>query len=262
MRRHTLGSAVSTVQALALQALAARTALAALAAVTAFALLAAPSAPAAPPDDVAGLSADDLLARMVQRYAAARSYEDRGSVTTVFTRDDGRSFTTGRRFRTAFVRPDEFRFEFVDELDMAVTKRFIVWKHGLAVRRFWDPHGDVEYPSSLSLALAGATGVSSGSAHVVPRLLLPDEVGGRSLADMTRLERLEDADCDGAPCARIAGFYAGERRTIWIELGTLLLRRIEHERDSGRYRTLLTTIYEDAAADEPVDPVLLEFGAP
>ena len=34
---------------------------------------------------------------------------------------------------------------------------------------------------SLDFALIGATGVSVGSAHTIPRLLMPDTVNGRKL---------------------------------------------------------------------------------
>lgn len=47
----------------------------------------------------------------------------------------------------------------------------------------------------------GATGVSGGSAHTVPALLMPDEVGGRSLAELAdSAERLADETVEGAVC--------------------------------------------------------------
>lgn len=76
-------------------------------------------------------------------------------------------------------------------------------------------------------ALAGATGVSGGSAHTVPSLLLSEAVTGRSL----------------------------------IELDRLLLRRIDFARVIPTFRTEEATSYEPSTNDV-IPPEALAFNPP
>ncbi len=73
------------------------------------------------------------------------------------------------------------------------------------------------------MALAGATGVSSGSAHTIPALLLPREVGGRMLTDLEQPKRGEDKVLDDHKCFTIVARFADEPITIWIDQGTFLI---------------------------------------
>jgi outer membrane lipoprotein-sorting protein len=216
------------------------------------------------------LSAGAILERMETTYATCETYQDSGFVTTVFIRDDGQ-----RRnkipFSTAFVRPTRFRFEFKNSHDGQNWRRYIVWADGADLRTWWDIRPGVVQPPSLSLGLAGATGVSGGSAHTVPALLMPDSIGGRRLTDLTQLRRLEDAKLDGVDCFRIQGSMRIEidpaelerRRQLtlrvtgrdlpnaisgpemlWIDKSTFLLRRIDKQTQFDDFRTESTTIYE------------------
>ena len=60
----------------------------------------------------ADLTAQDMLDRMATAYAGCKSYIDSGVVETVFDVPDGKQQTEVKPFTTAFVRPDQFRFEF------------------------------------------------------------------------------------------------------------------------------------------------------
>ena len=121
------------------------------------------------------LSAKQIIDRMAEVYAGCNSYRDSGSVKTQFIGEN--NFLTEKTFKTAFVRHDRFRFEYREEM-FNVRSRNIIWSNGKDVQTWWDVRPGVEKAKSLDMAVAGATGVSSSSAHTVPRLLLPDEVSG------------------------------------------------------------------------------------
>src|SRR5262245_14319430 len=61
------------------------------------------------------LKAQDVLDRMAKVYASCKSYGDTGIVTTVFVEATGNR-TVEKPFKTAFVRPDRFRFEYAEKL--------------------------------------------------------------------------------------------------------------------------------------------------
>src|SRR5437764_1480130 len=96
-----------------------------------------------------------ILAAVLERYAGFSSYRDRGQVTTRFIHlDDSSWHTTIRPFSTAFVRPDRFRFEFLNRHGDEEWNRYIVWAEGKEVRTWWDIGSRFEQPESLSMAIA------------------------------------------------------------------------------------------------------------
>jgi hypothetical protein len=155
------------------------------------------------------MAPEQILAAMAEVYATCASYRDAGRVVTRFVTTD-RPRTSIKPFTTAFVRPDRFRFEYRDRFGDGEGEwdRYIVWAGGGVVRSWWSIQPDAEEPESLALALAAATGVSGGSAHTVPALLLPDVVGGRRLTALGGLVSLGDADLGEVACYRLRGSFA------------------------------------------------------
>jgi hypothetical protein len=174
------------------------------------------------PDKMTGR---EILDRMANVYARCRSYRDAGVVQTMFVQANGNR-TVKRPFKTAFVRPDRFRFEYTEK-QRVWENRFIVWQNGRDVRTWWSVRPGVEKPESLGLAIAGATGVSGGSAHTIPAQLLPTEIGGRQLTEMRDVKRAEDAKLDKVDCFRIEGKFVDSPMTVWIDSHTFLVRRID-----------------------------------
>ena len=117
----------------------------------------------------------------------------------------------------------------------------------------------MESPPSLDHGVGGATGVSSGSAHTIPVLLLPDQITGARLSAMTDLTRLPDETLDGTPCFKLDGKYGFGHTptTLWLEKATYLVRRIAM--DTGLTKN--TTIYRPEVNQE-IPAKELEFNAP
>jgi outer membrane lipoprotein-sorting protein len=194
-----------------------------------------------------GLTAQQILDKMATTYATCKSYRDSGAVTNFFSPQH----IDVKPFRTAFVRPDKFRFQY-DDRDP--EKPYIVWANGDEVRTWWYVKPGVQNPSSLGLGIAGATGVSGGSAHTIPNLLLPDQIGGRSMASLTDLTRLSDDAVDDTPCFKLQGKFADQPTTLWLEKETYLIRRIAE--DTKLTRT--TTVYRPEV-DKEIPAKELEF---
>src|SRR5713101_189671 len=206
------------------------------------------------------LKAQDVLDRMAKAYAGCKSYHDSGVVKTVLIEATGNR-TVEKPFTTAFVRPDRFRFEFKSNEVDGQERRYIVWRKGKEVQTWWDLKLGVEKPESLFLALAGAAGVSGPSAHTVPAMLLPKEVEGRRLMDMTEAKRIDDVKLDKVDCFRIEGKFGGNPTTLWIDQKKFLVWRIDAQQKFDDFRTETTTTY-DPAIDEEVPDKKLEFDPP
>jgi outer membrane lipoprotein-sorting protein len=207
------------------------------------------------PDDP---SAKQILDRMAEVYADCKSYRDSGMVKTLFIMAEGKE-TIEKPFTTAFVRPDRFRFEFKQTGNP--QSRYIVWSKGLDIQTWWDVKPGIEKAASLELALAGATGVSSSSAHTIPSLLLPKEVSGRRLTDVTDAKRGEDGKLEKVECFRIEGKYGDHPITLWIEKESFLVRQIDEQVKFDNFRTEQTTTY-DPTIDKEITDKMLEFDPP
>ncbi len=175
-----------------------------------------------------GLTAQQILDKMAAAYATCKSYRDSGVVTNDFGPRPGSGATYPRHvdvkpFRTAFVRPDLFRFEYDNPTP---EKSYIIWAKRGDVRTWWYVKPGVEKQPSLGEAVAGATGVSSGSAHIIPSLLLPDRIGGRKLTAMTDLKRLPDEVVEQTLCFKLEGKYVNRPTTLWLEKADFLLVRM------------------------------------
>jgi len=182
-----------------------------------------------------GLTAQQILDKMADTYATCKSYRDSGVVTNDFGPRPGSLATYPRHvdvepFHTAFVRPERFRFEYQNPTP---DKQYIIWSNGEDVRKWWYIKPGEEKQTSLEMAVAGATGVSSGSAHTIPALLLPQKVGGRRLTMLTDLKRLPDEALEQTPCFKLEGKFVNRPTTLWLDKARFLLVRMPATAEHG-----------------------------
>jgi len=201
------------------------------------------------------MHADDVIQNMVLKYGNCQTYQDLGRV------EGGQGITT---FKTYFVRPNKFRFDWIYE-DRGSNS---IWSDGLKVFSRHSSKGELEEEPDLSMAIAGATGVSQGTAHTVPTLLMPDlEV---SLSSQTLLKRFPDEfweseiesddnvielfgkKCDSI-CHRVRSTKANNQADLWIRMSDYALVKCIEERTSTQEddeRTLAALSRIDRAAWE------------
>ncbi len=173
-----------------------------------------------------------ILDLMADTYRNCKSYRDSGSVKTIFIKDGGQQ-TTEKTFQTAFVRPDQFRFEYRDWMG-GQEKKYVIWRSGEDVRTWWDLKPQVETPESLARALAAAVGVSGNLSNTIPKLLLPNEVSVGPLTAIKKVKRTADGKHDDRECFRIEGQYGDGSLTVWIDSESYLVRRIDERQPSQR----------------------------
>ena len=163
------------------------------------------------------MTALQIMDQMKTAYRTCTSYSDTGRYETGLNNGS---------FKTAFIRPDRFRFEYQSD---NLLSHYLVWGKGNQA----EFRSAVPFESTrmrLDEAVASATGVSEETAHMIPCLLLKKELGGYSVDDMTGIHRLSDAVIDGQDCYCIAGKRLGDQTTVttlWLEKRTFLIRRID-----------------------------------
>jgi hypothetical protein len=180
--------------------------------------------------------AQQLLQQVVARYAAFVSYADEGTVRTRVRSEEPELITT---FSTLISKPACFRFEFRRPHPYPplrhIVHRHLVVSDGSTVQVVRDNPGQplqIDTSRSLELAVAGATGISSGSAHTIARLLLP-QVGGLSLLELVDAQLRPDVSLGSAVCYQVEAKFprSGGLATLCIEKDTLLIRRFGTARD-------------------------------
>ncbi len=182
--------------------------------------------PAAAAEDAAS-----ILRASEAAYAKLQTYQDVGVVRTTVGGDVS--------FDTAFVRPWRFRFAwtaghpFILLRCMGITG--IVRADGPRVTMWRKVFGDEpteKVEPSLAVAVAGATGVSMGSAHTIATLLMPhlwdEEPFGASVLALSSPRLLDDQPIDRTPCRHLAGLSSrGDPMELWIGTEDHLLRRFD-----------------------------------
>jgi len=219
--------------------------------------------PVLPEQNLEAATAAQVLQAMAEKYAACRSYFDKGLVRTIFINLDGSRRVDDRPFTTAFVRNDRFRYEFSQQMGKREV-HYIVWSDGSAAQTWWDIGSPKLKTMTLGIALAGGTGISGSSASTIPTLLLPDQVNAYKLSALARSVREPDEVVDGVNCIRVQGEFGFNRPqsiTVWIEKQTGLVRQMFSAVDFGGFRTETTTSYV-ATINESIPDELLQFDAP
>ncbi len=190
-----------------------------------------------------------ILARMAERYSSASTYQDTGVVETVVEGASPRR-STDVSFKTIFKRPRKFRFEWAKISPLSLPGRNVIWSDGEKTFAYYRHDPDkVETPESLSSAIAGATGVSRGSAHTVSRLLL-EGTSGFSVTDLSRVTLKGQELFEGEECFVLEGFHPrGEAWRLWIGKKDYLLRKSRTGPRDGEFEE---EIRRDIRVDAPV----------
>jgi RNA polymerase sigma factor (sigma-70 family) len=174
-------------------------------------------------------SPEQIIAKMTRTYAGARSYEDDGEVTIVFTGPMGKR-TVKRPFFTKFVRPKLYHYEFTERSGDGENERnrFVIWSDAAPERSktWWTIQPEIK-EGPLAMAIGAGAGISGASSSTVPNLLMPDTISGLPLIGLHDLKLIGEEAVDEAPCDKIDGKnIQGDPQTVWIDKATSLVRKI------------------------------------
>lgn len=207
-------------------------------------------------------TAQVLLDQMAAKYSRLTSYQDEGIMKTTFDEETG-----GRieklPFKTAFKRPNLFRFEWTDYFLTKLGRKRVVWSNGKESFTYWEPD-TYEKEETLGRAIGGATGISSGSAHTVSRMLLGDaEVGGFTWTELNNTSVLEETVFEGVLCYHIKGTHPrGIIYELWIGKSDLLLRKVQHETKDAGTVTIEEEVRRNIRVNEQIATAFFNYKPP
>src|SRR5687768_3500583 len=184
----------------------------------------------------ADLTARDVVRKVSQVYRSARSYEDSGMVIDPFNWAGTAKGPTKKPFMTVFVRPNLFYYQFTEKREGEAERRYVVWADGKKVRSWWSVRPEVQEFELIGPSLSGPLGVSGGSAHTIPRLLLADTMTTTYAITSISVPTISGSETvRGTPCYRIVGRDIGDSPlTLFIGKRDFLVHRIISEQMRGQ----------------------------
>lgn len=197
--------------------------------------------------------ASSILARAKQRYLGLKTYQDLGSVRYRLVDSEQEV-----NFETAFVRPGTFRFAWSKGHPFPPLRQFVtrnvIWSDGEAAYTWTKYPGRVPIErkdKSLASAVAGATGVSSRSAHVIATLLMADlwreEPYGDSVLNLKGAQLVGAESIDGVESYRVRGTdWRDDPIDLWLGKEDFMMRRSERILAGTKYIEERTGIVIDA----------------
>lgn len=200
-----------------------------------------------------------ILKKAAERYAALSSYQDVGVV--IITYDEGTSGGIEKQpFKLFFNRPNQFRFEWIDYGSQRNGRLRIVWSEGKETFTYWEPD-KYEKEESLEMAIAGATGVSSGAAYHIPNLLMP-EMDGWVTTDLKKTTLLGEEMFEGELCYRIKGFDPRQNvNEVWIGKRDFLVRKLTSHSTFEDFTSVQEEIHRNIKTNQ-IAPQVFAFKPP
>jgi hypothetical protein len=181
----------------------------------------------------ARLGGREILSRMARTYVFCSSYRDTGNATS-----GGLGYGRSLTFRTAFVRPEKFYFDYRSES----SNHYVIWETDGATHTWWSIQQGVK-TSSFAMAIAGATGVSMGVAATVPGMLTPGMGGWGGLKmDYPEIKINGILTIDGVPCYELRPVEPTPSiitvTAIYIDARSFLLRRLVEREVGSTYESV------------------------
>ena len=174
--------------------------------------------------------AQRLIEGMLDTYRELTTYQDDGSVA-IQAKNEVHQRTT---FETRFLRPSYFRFKFASPHPYAPLSHVVttcVCGFDGDAAYLWTKHYEdqpkAQSYESLMMAVAAATGISSGSAYTIAQLLLED-FDRQALLSLEDAKVAEQEAIEGTMCQSVHGRLprANVSITLFIDADTKLVRQL------------------------------------
>lgn len=181
------------------------------------------------------VSAKDIIEKMAAQYRDISSYQDTGEVLE--TKNGANNGRIVNEFKTYFTRPNFLRFEWTDgNIATSGPELNVVWSDGKRTKSYYSwKNPRVETYETIGLGFGGATGISRGSAHTVPTLLL-EEIGGFKLTEILKPEIIAEEKFEGENCYIVRGYHPfGFPIDIWIGKKDFLIRKTKEPMEKGLF---------------------------
>lgn len=205
------------------------------------------------------LSAHQVIEKMGEVYRKCSSYQDSGTVQKIPVKSSNKQMVR-KTFKTYFVRPDLFRFEWREKIPpKQEMSLYVVWCKGKETYTYWEI-GKFEKSKSLEQAIAANTGVSSGGINTVS-LMLINQDQSFILNSLVEEKLIGKDSLDGARCYVIRAKHerVGREVELWIEKEDFLLRKLKRKLRSN---AILEERHKDIKINHKISEEIFNYKPP
>lgn len=219
------------------------------------------------------LAADDILERSRAKYASLKSYSDKGTVTTEYRGSGatGSPSVEHHTFTTDYRAPRNFFFEFRKNPKES-KERYVIWcPDGEDFQDWWSATGNTSHHGRNPNVFALGSYPTKGSVLQIPPLLFPKAEMQGPISGLREYRLAETEEVDGRSCYKLVGALAlayktgavteAHPTTIWIDVETLLVRKV-FEDSSGTVSLNTTTTTFEPQANPTLDESQFKFMPP
>jgi outer membrane lipoprotein-sorting protein len=201
-----------------------------------------------------------ILNNMFRAYSRLASYRDEGILVT--TNDEPTGGTIEKMpFKTFFKRPNLFRFEWTEYGITKLGRVYLIWCNGKEAFTYWEPDR-YEKNESLSSAIAGATGVSSGAASNVSVFLMPEKYWSSPLQRLVNVSLLGEDVFEGVRCYHIKAAEGEDLVELWVGKTDFLLHKLRQETRSREGVRIKEEIRRKIQVDQAIPEIVFNYKPP
>jgi outer membrane lipoprotein-sorting protein len=204
--------------------------------------------------------ATTVLNKMFSVYSRFKSYQDEGLLITTFDEPTGGTIHK-MPFKTFYKTPNLFRFEWTDYGISKLAKTKIIWSNGKDAFTYLEPDR-YEKEEALSLAVAGATGISSGTVNTVLEMLRPNEFGWWNPKTWKDLSLSGEELFEGVSCYRLKAKDGDDLVELWVGKSDFLLRKLREESEFGDGLRIKEEIRRKIQVDHSIAEVVFNYKPP
>jgi outer membrane lipoprotein-sorting protein len=197
-------------------------------------------------------AAEDILERSRAKYASLKSYSDTGTVTTQY-----HSTVEQHAFTTYYRAPRQFFFEFRKNPKES-KERYVIWcPDGEDFQDWWSATGNTSHHGRNPNVFVLASYPTKGSVLQIPPLLFPKAEMQGPISGLKEHRLTGTEDVNGRSCYKLVGELAlayktgavteAHPTTVWIDVETLLVRKVFEDASSAGSVSTTTTTFEPQA---------------
>lgn len=203
--------------------------------------------------------AQEIIKRMGEKYADFSSYQDTGFIETTFIINSGKQVSR-KPFKTYFVRPNLFRFEwraqFHPESPWILC---VLWCDGKDTFTYWES-GKLDKMKSLLDGISANAGVSSGGTTTIPCMLLKSGCHF-TLINLQNLYLIGEDKLEGDKCYIIEGTDTKieKKYKLWIGKKDPLLYKLESQMKFKDFLSITVEKHENICFNKKIDTKIFNF---
>lgn len=168
----------------------------------------------------------EIFNKVEKQYESLNSYSDFGYV---------KANVEINNFKTFYIKPNLFKIMWSSKIltEPPIIEHYIVWSDGQNSYSYHSLDNRIEKEENLSMAIAGATGISLGAAYNISAIL--NLAGGRKKTRIDDPVLIGEKLVEGDLCYHIKGRYkkSPTKFDVYISKTTYMIRKIVRHTKNG-----------------------------